>query len=64
LSIIIGEGRNRQIRKMCTACGLTVRSLKRTSIGKINLGTLKTGTWRHLTKEEVDTCHSEQREES
>ena len=58
LSIIIGEGRNRQIRKMCTACGLTVRSLKRTSIGKINLGTLKIGTWRHLTKEEVGSYYS------
>jgi 23S rRNA pseudouridine2605 synthase len=53
LKITILEGRNRQIRKMCDVCGLTVKSLKRISIGKLELGTLKTGHWRYLTNDEV-----------
>jgi len=53
LKITIAEGRNRQIRKMCTACGLTVKSLKRISIGSLKLDTLKTGHWRHLTDNEI-----------
>ena len=55
LQITVVEGRNRQIRKMCTACGVSVKSLKRISIGLLKLGDLETGKWRHLTKEEVRT---------
>jgi len=51
--IKISEGRNRQIRKMCNACGLKVRALKRVSIGELTLGALETGKWRYLTPEEV-----------
>ena len=54
LKITIVEGRNRQIRKMCTACGLMVKSLKRILIGSLELGTLKTGCWRYLTDDEVN----------
>jgi pseudouridine synthase len=54
LKIIIVEGRNRQIRKMCEACGLSVRSLKRISIGLLELGDLKTGHWRYLRNDEVN----------
>ena len=53
LQIIIYEGKNRQIRRMCEAVGLTVIRLKRTFIGKIKLGMLKTGDWRPLTEKEV-----------
>ena len=53
LRIAISQGINRQIRKMCAACRLKVRSLKRISIGKLSLGNLKSGSWRHLSKEEV-----------
>ncbi len=53
LEIIIYEGRNRQIRKMCDALGLEVARLKRTQIGSIKLGMLKQGDWRNLTDEEV-----------
>jgi 23S rRNA pseudouridine2605 synthase len=53
LRITISEGRNRQIRKMCANCGLDVVSLKRVSIGSLALGELRTGKWRHLTKEEL-----------
>lgn len=53
LEIIIYEGRNRQIRKMCEALGLEVARLKRTQIGSVKLGMLKQGDWRNLTDEEV-----------
>lgn len=54
LRIAINEGRNRQIRKMCAKYGLEVQSLKRVSIGPLELGSLETGKWRHLTREERD----------
>ena len=53
LEIIIYEGRNRQIRKMCETLGLEVARLKRTQIGSVKLGMLKQGDWRNLTDEEV-----------
>ncbi len=53
LEIILKEGRNRQIRKMCEQVGLTVARLKRISIGQLKLGMLQTGKWRELTDEEV-----------
>ena len=52
--IILKEGRNRQIRKMFDMLGIRVVSLKRTAIGKIAIGGLKVGEWRHLTVEEVE----------
>lgn len=53
LEIILYEGRNRQIRKMCEEVGLEVARLKRTAIGSIKLGMLKQGAWRNLTEDEV-----------
>jgi 23S rRNA pseudouridine2605 synthase len=53
LQITIHEGRNRQIRKMCEAVGLTVARLKRISVGPLKLGMLKPGDWRELTAEEL-----------
>ncbi len=53
LSIIIHEGRNRQIRKLCEAAGLTVNRLKRIAIGELPLGKLPSGRWRMLTEDEV-----------
>ena len=53
LEIIIYEGRNRQIRKMCETLGLEVARLKRTQIGSVKLGMLKQGDWRNLSDEEV-----------
>ncbi|MCI8602334.1 MAG: rRNA pseudouridine synthase [Oscillospiraceae bacterium] len=50
----ITEGRNRQIRRMCEAVGLTVARLKRISIGSLRLGMLRPGEYRMLTKDEVD----------
>ncbi len=53
LLITIGEGRNRQVRKMCQCCGLRVTRLVRISEGGLELGTLKSGAWRDLTEEEI-----------
>jgi len=61
LFITIAEGRNRQVRKMCAACGLNVDTLRRTSIGELCLGDLKTGKWRHLTENEVAAMFNERK---
>ena len=53
LEIILEEGRNRQIRKMCEALGLEVARLKRTAIGPIKLGMLQPGKWRELEPDEM-----------
>lgn len=53
LQMVIKEGRNRQIRKMCEAVGLEVARLKRTAVGPIRLGMLKPGEYRELTPEEL-----------
>ena len=53
LEIILYEGRNRQIRKMCEQLDLEVARLKRTAIGSVKLGMLKQGDWRDLTEDEV-----------
>jgi 23S rRNA pseudouridine2605 synthase len=53
LSIVIHEGRNRQVRRMCEAVGHPVVRLVRTRIGPIADRTLKPGTWRVLTPDEV-----------
>ncbi len=47
-SIILTEGRNRQIRKMVGAIGVTVSKLKRVRIGDYNLDNLQPGTWRKI----------------
>lgn len=53
LLITIGEGRNRQVRKMCEQAGLRVTRLVRVAEGGLKLGELKTGRWRELTRAEV-----------
>lgn len=54
LYIGIGEGRNRQVRRMCEQTGLLIRKLRRVSVGGIQLGTLPMGKWRELSRQEVD----------
>ncbi len=53
LQITIHEGKNRQIRRMCKACGLGVNRLVRVAEGPILLGELPCGRWRSMTKEEI-----------
>ncbi|MEK7615614.1 MAG: pseudouridine synthase [Patescibacteria group bacterium] len=52
--ILLREGRNHQIRRMCDAMHLTVVSLKRWRIGSIKLGNLKPGAYRRLSQKEVE----------
>lgn len=54
IGITLFEGRNRQIRKMCEQLSLTVLSLKRIAIGSITLGNLKSGTWKRLSRTQVE----------
>ena len=51
--IVLTQGLNRQIRRMCEALGFHVISLKRIRIMNIRLGNLKPGTWRNVTAEEL-----------
>ena len=51
--ITIHEGRNRQVRRMCEAAGMSVTRLKRIREGSLMLGELSLGKWRYLTPEEV-----------
>lgn len=53
LLVTIHEGRNRQVRRMCEAAGMSVTRLRRISEGKLNLGNLPVGKWRYLNEEEV-----------
>ncbi len=50
--IILTEGKNRQIRRMCAAFGYEVRRLQRIRVMNIRLGTLQTGEWRELSVQE------------
>lgn len=52
-SIVLKQGRNRQIRKMVGKKGNTVDMLERIRMANIKLGNLKEGTWRYLTREEI-----------
>lgn len=54
LEIAIREGKNRQVRRMCSAVGFPVTRLKRTAVGSVKLGRMKPGQWRHLKEYEVE----------
>lgn len=54
VEITIHEGKNRQIRRMCSSLNHNVLTLKRVSVGKIKLGNLKKGSWRMLTQAEIN----------
>ena len=53
LTVTIAEGRNRLIRRVFELLGHSVVRLIRTAISDISLGSMKTGTFRHLTRQEV-----------
>ena len=58
LAITIHEGKNRQIRRMCAACGLHVKRLQRVREHTLTLGDLPPGAWRDLTEQELLTTKS------
>jgi 23S rRNA pseudouridine2605 synthase len=54
LEIILTEGKNRQVRRMCAQVGHDVVSLTRVAIGRLRLGELAPGEWRRLTPPEIE----------
>ena len=58
LEVTIHEGRNRQIRRLCEAAGLTATRLRRTREGPLQLGSLPVGKWRFLTESEIRSLES------
>lgn len=54
VEITIHEGKNRQVRKMCESIGKKVIALHRAKIGNLGVKDLKLGTWRYMTKKEVE----------
>lgn len=58
VEITIHEGKNRQVRKMCSAFNHEVLNLKRIAIGKLSLDNLKEGQWRNLNEKEVSYLKS------
>lgn len=63
LEMVLTEGRNREIRRMCEVLGLEVARLKRTAVGPVRLGMLPQGKHRELTKEEIAGLLAEARKE-
>ena len=55
----LGEGQNREVRRLVESQGLAVKRLQRTQIGKIKLVELKPGRWRTLTETEIKTLLSD-----
>lgn len=55
LEIVIHEGKNREVRRMCEAINKKVLALHRSKIGNINLEKLKIGKWRYLTDTEINS---------
>jgi len=54
LDVVITQGKNRQVRRMCAKAGISVLRLKRIREGAVTLDrSLKTGQWRELTKQEI-----------
>ena len=54
-NIVLVQGLNRQIRRMCEALGANVTHLRRVRIMNLRLGRLQPGQWRELTEEELET---------
>ena len=55
--IVLTQGLNRQIRRMCEACGYRVRSLKRIRVMHVLLEDLKPGEYRELEQEDIDRLY-------
>lgn len=55
IQIMIHEGKNRQVRRMCESIGKKVLALHRSKIGNLEVKNLKLGTWRYLTAKEINS---------
>lgn len=59
LEVVLLEGKNREIRRICEALDLRIAKLKRISFGAVNLRGLPIGTWRMLRESEVDSLRKQ-----
>ncbi len=59
LELVLTEGKNRQIRRMCAALHLHITRLVRTKIGSVSAGRMKPGDWRELTEKEVEALYAD-----
>ena len=57
--LVLTQGLNRQIKRMCLACGCRVRELKRVRVMHIELGDLRPGEYRELDREDVRRLYRE-----
>lgn len=57
IEITLYEGRNRQIRRMCSLAGLKLSLLSRIAIGELTIGQLMPGKWRYLKSDEIAYLH-------
>jgi 23S rRNA pseudouridine2605 synthase len=57
--IVLGEGRNRHIRRILAHLNIHLVSLKRTATGPLELGDLESGKWRELTQREVEALRKD-----
>lgn len=53
LEFRLGEGKNREIRRICEAAGVTIDKLRRVAIGNLSIDGVKPGDWRYITKGEL-----------
>ena len=58
LTILLKEGRNRQIRRMLAVVGHPVKRLRRTQIGEVSLKGLRPGQWRDLSQQEINVLQN------
>ncbi|HKX61769.1 MAG TPA: pseudouridine synthase [Verrucomicrobiae bacterium] len=58
LEVVLVEGKNRELRRMCLALGLTALRVHRVQIGPIKIGELRSGKWRTLTEAEIKSLLS------
>lgn len=59
IELVLHEGKNRQIRRMCDQLGLEVARLRRVAVGPVRLGMLQPGKWRDLEKSEIEALRRE-----
>lgn len=58
LELVLTEGKKREVRRLCAACGLDVVRLTRVAVGNLELGGLPSSEWRNLTPDELNSLRA------